>query len=784
MDNRRAIRMQREHEYTGRKGLFTITSEEAKQKGIITHDENLEEIIAKISSYKDGDFPTVPEKFIALLERIQKDAESITNANQEIHSIQGELQKLTEEHASLKKEHESYLSDLISAHTEFDRSLEIFQYHEIPMVIVGKDQQVMDANDKFCSIFAVERSEIIRQFPLITRYIPEQKPFIAPDEKKYTTVSLKPPILPFDHEAVSLELLIQHSSKEKFSDIDKIPYQILENALNETLLPVTIVDEYNIVQFVNPALLFQLAREKQFVTRRDIASCGFDGEIVEKINEVRVSWTRQEFQTSIYHRDNTIIHVWTQLIPLEYNENKYILIVLLPDEEEPDPILTQEYPKSTYISSTYVKTLIDINPNPIVLFDSDTKIVHANEGLSELIGVSSDLLKNQKLSDIGFQIPDASLFSEDIEILPDEICIESPYGVQCYSGLLIPGNSEEGSSSILILQPPLHNEERPQNDTQTENVPVELPSPEMSVDSTEKISSSISVYMSFSIPLILIDNENKMQMNEEFLVWSGITYEKFSEYEQGIFLLLEELVKQPDKICTFSFPHGKKSFRINIQNKSGEQSVQIYWFIDQTREYEHISELQSQVESVKKELTTVRSSLSNEQVSIKNSENLIDQIDIVEFELSGSRYAMDIGMVREVVEMLPITPLPKTPPYIIGIINLRGEVTHVVDLSILLGEGIKKDRTGQKIIIVPPDAAHGEHLGIVVDNVRSVTEIGVKQVTALGEEINNRIQTRIKGIIKVTHDDLIDKREGTEKDANLVIWLDMKEILNRLAGFH
>ncbi|NLG02349.1 MAG: hypothetical protein GX567_00715, partial [Clostridia bacterium] len=178
--------MQREHEYTGRKGLFTINSEEAKQKEIITHDENLEEIIAKISSYKDGDFPTVPEKFIALLERIQKDAESITNANQEIHSIQGELQKLTEEQASLKKEHESYLSDLISAHTEFDRSLEIFQYHEIPMVIVGKDQQVMDANDKFCSIFAVERSEIIRQFPLITRYIPEQKPFIAPDEKKYT----------------------------------------------------------------------------------------------------------------------------------------------------------------------------------------------------------------------------------------------------------------------------------------------------------------------------------------------------------------------------------------------------------------------------------------------------------------------------------------------------------------------------------------------------------------------------------------------------------------------
>ena len=144
---------------------------------------------------------------------------------------------------------------------------------------------------------------------------------------------------------------------------------------------------------------------------------------------------------------------------------------------------------------------------------------------------------------------------------------------------------------------------------------------------------------------------------------------------------------------------------------------------------------------------------------------------------------MDIGMVREVVEMLPITPLPKTPPHVIGIINLRGEVTHVIDLGILLGEGMKKDRTGQKIIVVPSDAAHGEHLGIIVDNVRSVTEIAYKQVTALGDEINTRIQTRIKGIIKVKHDDVIDKREGTEKGDNLVIWLDMKEILTGLAGF-
>lgn len=132
--------------------------------------------------------------------------------------------------------------------------------------------------------------------------------------------------------------------------------------------------------------------------------------------------------------------------------------------------------------------------------------------------------------------------------------------------------------------------------------------------------------------------------------------------------------------------------------------------------------------------------------------------------------------------MVQITPLPKTPSYVVGIINLRGEVTHIIDLGILLGERSTKERSEQKIIIVPQDTTHGEHIGIIVDNVQSVTEIMGRQVNSLGDDINSHIRTHIKGIIKISKDDTIDKRTDGQHGAELVIWLDMNKILSELQG--
>jgi purine-binding chemotaxis protein CheW len=54
--------------------------------------------------------------------------------------------------------------------------------------------------------------------------------------------------------------------------------------------------------------------------------------------------------------------------------------------------------------------------------------------------------------------------------------------------------------------------------------------------------------------------------------------------------------------------------------------------------------------------------------------------ELIEFTLAGERYAFESPWVREVTPLENLTPLPCTPPFVLGIVNLRGEILSVVDL--------------------------------------------------------------------------------------------------------
>ncbi|MFY9800039.1 MAG: chemotaxis protein CheW, partial [Methanoregula sp.] len=77
---------------------------------------------------------------------------------------------------------------------------------------------------------------------------------------------------------------------------------------------------------------------------------------------------------------------------------------------------------------------------------------------------------------------------------------------------------------------------------------------------------------------------------------------------------------------------------------------------------------------------------------------MVSTVEVVEFILGGERYALDIHLVREIVEMLQITPIPRAPSYISGVVNLRGEITNIMNLNSMLGLGNHDLRDNQKII--------------------------------------------------------------------------------------
>ena len=151
-------------------------------------------------------------------------------------------------------------------------------------------------------------------------------------------------------------------------------------------------------------------------------------------------------------------------------------------------------------------------------------------------------------------------------------------------------------------------------------------------------------------------------------------------------------------------------------------------------------------------------------------------IDVVEFEIGGEHYAFDIHLAREIVEMIPITPVPGAPPYIAGIINLRGEITNIIRINELLSLNKGRDVEEQKIIVLVSRENEGSGVGIIVDEVHSVNVVSEDDIEQMGENLSYDDNGFIKGIIKV--------KKGEDKEEGLVIWLDMKKVLGDLIYKH
>jgi purine-binding chemotaxis protein CheW len=98
----------------------------------------------------------------------------------------------------------------------------------------------------------------------------------------------------------------------------------------------------------------------------------------------------------------------------------------------------------------------------------------------------------------------------------------------------------------------------------------------------------------------------------------------------------------------------------------------------------------------------------------------------IAFLLGDEQYAIPLLQVKEVIEMSRPTPIPQTPPYFKGVINLRGQVISVIDLRLKLGmaEVVQGPKTAIIILDLPSqEIGKTDHLGVIVDRVYSVVAI-------------------------------------------------------------
>ena len=126
---------------------------------------------------------------------------------------------------------------------------------------------------------------------------------------------------------------------------------------------------------------------------------------------------------------------------------------------------------------------------------------------------------------------------------------------------------------------------------------------------------------------------------------------------------------------------------------------------------------------------------------------------VLEFRLGTETYSVSIDYVTEIVDVGELTKVPNAPPYVEGVMDLRGRTTSIVDPKAVFG--LDEEGEGRRIIVFDPDIAEDQSaVGWLVDEVFQVVQVDPDQVDPSPADDTGAI----RGVVK--------------RDEEFVIWVD------------
>jgi purine-binding chemotaxis protein CheW len=147
------------------------------------------------------------------------------------------------------------------------------------------------------------------------------------------------------------------------------------------------------------------------------------------------------------------------------------------------------------------------------------------------------------------------------------------------------------------------------------------------------------------------------------------------------------------------------------------------------------------------------------------------RLQCVTFTLADETYAINVMGVQEVLRVSEIAPVPGAPSYVLGIINLRGNVVAVIDARNRFGLSPTDMTESTRIVIIEAN----EHvIGILVDSVAEVVELNSSDIEPAPNVGNDESSRYIKGVAHLDNELIIlvdlDKLLSEEE------WMDVAQI--------
>lgn len=109
----------------------------------------------------------------------------------------------------------------------------------------------------------------------------------------------------------------------------------------------------------------------------------------------------------------------------------------------------------------------------------------------------------------------------------------------------------------------------------------------------------------------------------------------------------------------------------------------------------------------------------------------VDQpLEVLTMDLQGETFALEAAQVREILDLVPVTEVPYSKPFVSGIINVRGKVVPLADLRLKFGMEQKPDTIHTRIVVIEVEIDRVPTVvGVRADKVHEVTELAPSSLT-------------------------------------------------------
>ncbi|MCM3715138.1 chemotaxis protein CheW [Halalkalibacter oceani] len=122
------------------------------------------------------------------------------------------------------------------------------------------------------------------------------------------------------------------------------------------------------------------------------------------------------------------------------------------------------------------------------------------------------------------------------------------------------------------------------------------------------------------------------------------------------------------------------------------------------------------------------------------------ELKVIVFQLGDEEYAIEVDYVQSIERMQPVTRIPRTFPFVTGVMNLRGVITPIINLRKRFGLEDKSFDESTRILVIAKDELE---IGVIVDGANDVLDIPLEKIEPTPEVVGGVEAEYLRGVVKL-----------------------------------